>query len=219
MPRTNTVAADIAELTDAIKSFESPELTSNFIDAAEENQRAYKKEYDEFVAFIDEVDSDLNTEAKDLDTRIDILKAAAAATNPLPHHKLRELDLIIEEISQKITSLQNSISSHYDKIIHTTRRLVVPATDEDLFKAVTAFLQVEKTVKKSKVYKVLTAIMRTAEEFCNERSRETQQQKQQAPAQITSTVKYKAAELTCNVLKFPPIPFELIKWKVTCGDG
>ena len=193
--------------------FESPELASTFIDATEENQRAYKTEYDEFVALIDEEDSDFTTEAIDLDTRIDLVKDEAAATNPLPHHKLRELDFIIEEISQKITLLQGRISSHYDKIIHTTRRMVVPATDEELFKAVTAFLQVEKTVKKPKVYKVLTAIMRTAEEFRTKRSRETEQPQQQAPAQITSTVKYKAAELTCNILKFPPTPFKLIEWK------
>ena len=31
--------------------FESPELASTFIDATEENQRAYKTEYDEFVNF------------------------------------------------------------------------------------------------------------------------------------------------------------------------
>ena len=89
MPRTNSVAADIANLTDTIESFESPELASTFIDATEENQRAYKTEYDEFVALIDEVDRDFTTEAIDLDTRIDLLKDAAAATNPLPHHKLR----------------------------------------------------------------------------------------------------------------------------------
>ena len=35
--RTNTVADDIADLTDRMESFESPGLTSNFIDAAEEN--------------------------------------------------------------------------------------------------------------------------------------------------------------------------------------
>ena len=73
-----------------------------------------------------------------------------------------------------------------------------------------AFLQIKKSVKKTKVYKVLAAIMKKAEEFRAERTRETQQQ-QPAPAQTTSTVKYKASELTCNTLKFPPIPFELIE--------
>ena len=116
-------------------------------------------------------------------------------TNPLPHHKLRELDLIIEEVTHKITHFLNIISSHYDKIIHTTRRLQVLESDVNLFKAVAAFLQVEKIVKNSKVYKALTAIMQTAEAFRNERSKEMPQQPQQAPAQTIPAVKYKAAEI------------------------
>ena len=109
--------------------------------------------------------------------------------------------------------IQAKITSHYDKMVHTTRKLVVPATDKELFKRVARFLQVEKAVKKSKVYKVLTGIMKTAENCRTERLRE-EQQPQQTPAQTTtSTVKYKAAELTCSVLKFPPTPFELIEWK------
>ena len=103
------------------------------------------------------MDNEFTADAMDINTKIGLLKAAAAATNPLPHHKLRDLDLIIEEVSQKITQFQNTISSHYDKVLRTIRRLQVPETDVELFKSVAAFLQVEKTVKKSKVYKVLTA--------------------------------------------------------------
>ena len=116
---------------------------------------------------------------------------------------MKELDLIVEEVSQKINKIQDDISNHYDKIIKTIRRFKVTESDIELFKAIAAFLQVEKTVNKFKVYKVLRTIMQEAETFRNERRRETTQQPQQAPAQTTVAVKYKAVELMCSVLKFP----------------
>ena len=54
--------------------------------------------------------------------------------------------------------------------------------------------------------------MQEAETFRNERPRETLQQPRQKPTQIPA-IKYKAAELTFSVLKFPPTPFELIERK------
>ena len=211
-PRGINLTTEVANLTDTIEGFGAPEITTTFIDAGDNIQKDYAKEYEDFVEMLEEISSNFESEAADTHLRVELLKAAAAAMNPLPHHKLRELDLIIEEIGQKSLLIQAKIASHYDNIIHTTRRLAVPATDKELFKGVAAFLQIEKSVKKSKVYKVLATIMKKAEEFWAERTKETEQQ-QPAPAQTTSTVKYKVAELTCNTLKFPPTPFELIEWK------
>ena len=74
-------------------------------------------------------------------------------------------------------------------------------------------LQVEKHARKTKVYKVLTALIQEAETFQKEKLREPPAQKQQAPMQATSAVKYKAPELSAGVLKFPCTPFDFIDWK------
>ena len=118
--RTNNVATDVANLKYDIESFGEPEVKTYSIDATEEAQLAYKREYENFMRLLDEVDNDFTADAIDIHTKIELLKAAAAAINPSPHHKLRELDLIIEEITQKITQFQNIIASNYDKIVHTT---------------------------------------------------------------------------------------------------
>ena len=49
----------------------------------------------------------------DISRKIGLIKIAAAATNPLPNHKL---DVIVEEEIQKINKFQNDISNNYDKI-------------------------------------------------------------------------------------------------------
>ena len=169
-PRQNNVTVDVGRLTDAIEDFGAPEITLDFIDATENTQKDFLKEYQDFIDILEEISNDFTSDATDLHMRIELLKVAAAALNPLPHHKLRELDLIIEEIGQKILMIQAKMNSQYDNIIHTTRRLVVLNTDKELFKSVAAFLQIEKTVRKSKVYKVLAAIMKTAEDFRAESS-------------------------------------------------
>ena len=181
-PREINLTEEVANLTDTIEGFGAPELTTAFIDATDNIQKDYLKGYEDFIEILEEISSDFRSDAADTQMRMDFLKAAAAAMNPLPHHKLRELDLIIEEIGQKILLIQAKVASHYNNIIHVTRRFVVPVTDKELFKSVAAFLQIEKSVKKSKVYKILAVIMKKAEEFRTERTRETQQQ-QPAPAQ------------------------------------
>ena len=60
---------------------------------------------------------------------------------------------------------------------------------------------------------MFTALITEAEEFHKERSREPQAPQQQAPVQTTSSVKYKAPELTASLLKFPCTLFDLREWE------
>ena len=66
------------------------------------------------------------------------------AMNPLPHKKLEELDGVIDEISQKSIFIQTQISAQYEEIVQKLRRVRVPTTDKELFKAIGSFLQTEK---------------------------------------------------------------------------
>ena len=126
-------------------------------------------------------------DANDVSTKIRLIKAAAAATNPLPNYKLRELGLIVEEVSQKLHKYQSDIAQHYDKILKTIRRFKVPESYDELIKAVAAHLQVEKTVKKSKVIKVLTTILQETDTFRSEWSRDNTAQPQQEPAKTMTS--------------------------------
>ena len=95
-------------------------------------------------------------------------------------------------------------------MIKAIRRLKVPDTDKELFKAVANHLQVEKPVRKTKVYKVLTAPIQEVEAFHKERARETPAPQQGAPVQTASSVKCKAPKLTASILKFLCTPFNFM---------
>ena len=92
-PRQNNVTVDVGNLTDAIEDFGAPEITPDFIDATENTQKDFLKEYQDFIDILEEISNDFTSDATDLHLRIELLKVAAAAMNPLPHHKLRELTL------------------------------------------------------------------------------------------------------------------------------
>ena len=89
----------------------------------------------------------------------------------------------------------------------------VPDSDKELFKTVVYHLQVEKNIRKTKIFKLLTALIKEAEEYHKERSRETPAHPQQAPAQTAASVKYKAPDLIANSLRFPCTPFKFLEWK------
>ena len=110
-------------------------------------------------------------------------------------------------------NFQAEILESYDIIVRLIRRTSVPKPDKELLKSVANHLQVEKHARKTKVYKVLTAPIQEAETFQKEKSREPPAQKQQAPIQVTSAVKYKAPELTASVLKFPCEQIDFMDWK------
>ena len=105
---------DVDVLTDTIESFGDPEVTTKFLHKDDTAQMGLKEQYDGLVQILSEIDDDFCSNANDVSTRIKLIKAAAATTNPLPNYKLRELDLIIEEVSQKLHKYQNDIAQHYD---------------------------------------------------------------------------------------------------------
>ena len=111
-PRPINLSTEVAALTDTAEGFGAPELTTTFIDAADNIQKDYAKEYEDFREMIEEISSNFESDAADIHLRVELQKSTAAAMNPLPHHKLRELDLIIEEIGQKSLLIQAKIVSH-----------------------------------------------------------------------------------------------------------
>ena len=131
-------------LTDTIKEFGEPEVTTKFSDKDGTSQMELKEQYEGFIQILLEIGDACCSDANDISTRIRLIKTAAATTNPLCNYKLRELDLIVEEVSQKLHKYQSDIAQHCDKIIKTIRKFKVPESDDELFKAVAAFLQVEK---------------------------------------------------------------------------
>ena len=106
-------------------------------------QTELKEGFVEFTDILTELDDDYHSEAADINTRLKFIKTAAGTTNPLPSYRLKELENILEEEGQKIYKFQTEISEHYDKMVKATKRLKVPDSDKELFKAVANHLQVD----------------------------------------------------------------------------
>ena len=80
-PRELNLTAEVANLTDTIEGFGAPEVTTAFIDATDNIQKDYSKEYEDFIEILEEISSDFRSDAADTQMRMELMKAAAAAMN------------------------------------------------------------------------------------------------------------------------------------------
>ena len=161
-PRPLILNREVEALTDKIEGFGVPEIGTNFIDKDEEPQTTFQPDYEDFRDSIEYLSEDFATDAAEFQLKVDDQIKEGEAMNPLPHSKLEELDALIEEISQKNNFIQAQIATAYEEIVQKLRRIRVPNSDKEMFKAIGSFLQIEKSIKKNKVNKVLTSMKKKA---------------------------------------------------------
>ena len=91
------------------------------------------------------------------------------------------------------------------------RGATIGEPDKSLFEDVVNHLQAETHIRRAKLYKVLTVLSQEAEDFLTAKTQPAPETQPSQPAQNTSSIKYKAPELSVKMLSFPCSPFELIE--------
>ena len=72
-PRELNLTTEIANLTDTIEGFGAPEITTAFIDATDNIQKDYSKEYEDFIEILDEISNNFTSDASDMHMKMELL--------------------------------------------------------------------------------------------------------------------------------------------------